>query len=110
MPSPSHVARTSWVPEQSASAYPSRDDLHADLTGFVRGEMEALARDGASYLQLDEGFNAYVNDEWRAKLLAEGRSVEDQLAKDIAADNRCYWMRCEHPVSRWRCTSVAEAG
>lgn len=52
--------------------------------------LQALVADLASYLQLDEGFNAYVDETWRAKVAAEGRSVEEQLAKDIAADNRCY--------------------
>lgn len=90
MPSPSYVARTSWSADRSAAAYPSRDDLHADLTAIARGELEALVSDGASYLQLDEGFNAYVDEDWRAKVSAEGRSVEGQLAKDLAADNSCY--------------------
>lgn len=90
MPSPSYVARTSWSPDLSTPAYPSRDELQADLAQIVRGEMVALAGDGASYLQLDEGFNAYVDEDWRAKLVADGRSVEDQLAKDLAADNSCY--------------------
>jgi 5-methyltetrahydropteroyltriglutamate--homocysteine methyltransferase len=90
MPSPSYVARTSWSPERSAAAYPTRDDLHADLTAIARGELEALVRDGASYLQFDEGFNAYVDEQWRANVAAEGRSVDEQLAKDLAADNSCY--------------------
>ena len=90
MPSPSYVARTSWSPILSAAAYPSRDELHADLTAIAQAELQALVADGASYLQFDEGFNAYVDETWRAKVAAEGRSVEEQLAKDIAADNRCY--------------------
>jgi 5-methyltetrahydropteroyltriglutamate--homocysteine methyltransferase len=90
MPSPSHVTRSSWRADRSAQAYPTREALQDDLVAIVRSEMEALVADGASYLQLDEGFNAYVNEEWRAGLAADGRSVEEQLARDVAADNRCY--------------------
>jgi 5-methyltetrahydropteroyltriglutamate--homocysteine methyltransferase len=100
MPSPSYVARTSWSPALSPAAYPTRDELHADLTAIAEEELRALAADGASYLQFDEGFTAYVDETWRAKVAAEGRSVEEQLAKDIAADNRCYDALRDRGVTR----------
>jgi 5-methyltetrahydropteroyltriglutamate--homocysteine methyltransferase len=90
MPSPSLIARASWRTGLTNQAYPSREALHADVTAIVREEMRALVADGVHYLQLDEGFNAYVNDEWRAGLAAEGRSAGAQLEQDIAADNACY--------------------
>lgn len=90
MPSPSHVARRCWDPERSARAYPDQEALQRDLVALVAAELAALVRDGAAYLQLDEGFNAYVDDAWRERLAAAGRSLEAQLAVDLAADNACY--------------------
>lgn len=90
MPSPSLTARASWRAGLTDRVYASRDALQADVTAIVRDEMRALAADGAAYVQLDEGFNAYVNEEWLAGLRAEGRDAAAQLEKDIAADNACY--------------------
>jgi 5-methyltetrahydropteroyltriglutamate--homocysteine methyltransferase len=56
----------------------------------VSGELQALAADGAAYLQLDEGFNSYVNPDWRQNLQSQGRDPDETLAQDIAADNACY--------------------
>jgi 5-methyltetrahydropteroyltriglutamate--homocysteine methyltransferase len=90
MPSPSTVLRFGYKPGVSDAAYPTREALHADTTAIVRDEMLALVTDGCAYVQLDEGFNSYVNPDWREALKAEGRDPMDVLAKDIAADNVCY--------------------
>jgi len=90
MPSPSAVLRFGYRTGVSEAAYPTREALHADTTAIVRDEILALAVDGAAYVQLDEGFNSYVNAHWRKQLEREGRDPMDVLAKDIAADNACY--------------------
>jgi 5-methyltetrahydropteroyltriglutamate--homocysteine methyltransferase len=90
MPSPSAVARFGYRAGITEAAYRSREALHADATAIVRGEVEALAGDGAAYVQLDEGFNSYVNPDWRCELERAGRSPMETLAADIAADNTCY--------------------
>jgi 5-methyltetrahydropteroyltriglutamate--homocysteine methyltransferase len=90
MPSPSCVARQCWVPGLTDKAYPTREELQREVVEIVRAEVAALAGDGCSYIQLDEGFNSYVNPEWRANLEKDGRDPEDVLTRDIAADNKCY--------------------
>ena len=90
MPSPSAVARAGYRRGLTERAYPEREELHRDLADIIRGEMQALVADGASYLQLDEGFNSYVNEGWRAQVQAQGLDPEHSLQRDIAVDNSCY--------------------
>jgi 5-methyltetrahydropteroyltriglutamate--homocysteine methyltransferase len=90
MPSPSTVLRFGYKPGVSDAVYPTREALHADTTAIVRDEMLALVNDGCAYVQLDEGFNSYVNPDWRGELERDGRDPMDVLTKDIAADNACY--------------------
>lgn len=90
MPSPSVVVRFGYQRGITDVAYPTREELHADATAVVRDEMLALVEDGAAYVQLDEGFNSYVDPDWRADIERDGRSPMDTLASDIAADNACY--------------------
>jgi hypothetical protein len=52
--------------------------------------MRALAADGVTYVQMDEGFASYVHDNWREELLAQGLDLEEELAADIAAENNCW--------------------
>ena len=90
MPSPSTVLRFGYKPGVSDAVYPTREALHADTTAIVRDEMLALVNDGCAYVQLDEGFNSYVNPDWRGELERDGHDPIDVLTKDIAADNACY--------------------
>ena len=89
LPSPAVVARSSWRKGVTDKAYPEREQLLADTTAIVRGELQALAKDGVPYVQLDEGFTVYV-DPQRAELLADGRTRERAIEADIAAENACY--------------------
>ncbi|HLH75600.1 MAG TPA: hypothetical protein VKV28_02220 [Candidatus Binataceae bacterium] len=90
MPSPAAVARAGYRRGVTEKAYPRREELHRDLADIIRGEMQALVADGAGYLQLDEGFNSYVNEDWRAQLRAQGLDPQRSLELDIAVDNSCY--------------------
>lgn len=90
MVSPSSLVKSSYQPGVTDQAYPSREALHADLVAIVRGELQALAAEGVTYVQLDEGFTTYVRDGWREQVRQAGGDPEALLAADIAADNACY--------------------
>jgi 5-methyltetrahydropteroyltriglutamate--homocysteine methyltransferase len=82
--SPAYVARASYRLGLSDKAYPDRAQLLRDTIDIVQMEMQALVQDGASYLQLDEGFVYHVTQGGHAA------DAEQQLAADIAAENECY--------------------
>jgi 5-methyltetrahydropteroyltriglutamate--homocysteine methyltransferase len=90
MPSPSNLTRTCYQPGITDVAYPTLEQLHSDTVTIVRGEMEALKKEGVRYLQLDEGFVRYALESAHADARAKGIDLEKQLAEDIAADNSCY--------------------
>jgi methionine synthase II (cobalamin-independent) len=90
MPSPAMAARGGFKAGLTDRVYPTRAELLADLVAIYQEEMRALAAEGVPYVQLDEGFNAYVRDEWREGLMQEGRDPEQVLAQDIDAENACW--------------------
>lgn len=89
MPSPAVVARASFRKGVTDKAYADRAELLADTTKIVQGEVEALAKQGVPYVQLDEGFTFYV-DRAQGEAYADGRSREEAIEADIAAENTCY--------------------
>jgi 5-methyltetrahydropteroyltriglutamate--homocysteine methyltransferase len=90
MPSPASAARGSYKAGLTDRVYPTRAELLADLVLIYQDEMRKLADDGVAYVQLDEGFNSYVNPEWRATVERGGGDPEEMLAADIAAENACW--------------------
>jgi 5-methyltetrahydropteroyltriglutamate--homocysteine methyltransferase len=54
LPGPYLLTRAMYVPSASRGAYPSKEDLGADVARVLRHEIEALARAGAAFIQLDE--------------------------------------------------------
>lgn len=90
LPSPSYTARSSYARGVTERAYPTVEALQQDTVAILRAEVEALAADGVSYLQLDEGFTGYVRPGWLDALRSQGIDPEQALAADIAADNACY--------------------
>ena len=90
LPSPASAARSGYQVGLTEQAYPTRADLLADLVRIYQAELRALADDGVTYVQLDEGFNSYVNPEWRASIERDGHDPQRWLAEDIAAENACW--------------------
>jgi 5-methyltetrahydropteroyltriglutamate--homocysteine methyltransferase len=87
LPSPANIARGSFRPGVTNSAiYPDRHALLRDTTVIVRDEMKALVEDGASYIQLDEGFTYHLT----ATDSKDVATAERDLARDIAAENECH--------------------
>jgi 5-methyltetrahydropteroyltriglutamate--homocysteine methyltransferase len=90
MPSPAMIARASYRKGVTDKAYPDIEELRRDIGNIVKGEMLALVGDGASYLQLDEGFTIYADPVRMVALSEEGLDAEQALEEDIAAENACY--------------------
>jgi len=90
MPSLAMVSRGGFKIGLSDRVYPTRHSLMADLLPIYQAEMRALASDSVPYVQMDEGFIAYVRPDWREELRAQGLDPEQELAADIAAENACW--------------------
>jgi 5-methyltetrahydropteroyltriglutamate--homocysteine methyltransferase len=90
MPSPAMVSRGGFVKGVTEHAYPTRHDLLRDLLPIYQSEMRALAAEHVAYMQMDEGFIAYVRPDWREQVRAQGLDPEQELAADIAAENACW--------------------
>jgi len=90
MPSPISIAASGYQIGVTDAAYPDRADFLHDLLDIVRGEMQELVKDGASYIQLDEGFTGYVGDRSLYPVERRGIPMEEALASDIAAENSLY--------------------
>lgn len=90
MPSPSGVARTSFRPGISDPAYENVAALQVDTARIIGDEMKALASEGVTYFQLDEGFTPYVREAFHQQLKSDGLNIEDELSRDIEVENNCY--------------------
>ena len=86
MPGPLSVAGQLYKPASRSSR---REDLIADLTKMLQGEVEALHADGASYIQLDSlHYVERVADHTiRQRMIETGEDPETYLDQLIAADN-----------------------
>ena len=90
MPSPAIIATNGYKKGISDAAYGSREELLADVVAIVKGEVQALAADGAAHIQLDEGFYRYVGEGAEEMSRQTGQDAGERLAADIAAENACY--------------------
>jgi 5-methyltetrahydropteroyltriglutamate--homocysteine methyltransferase len=54
LPGPYLLTRAMWVPEASRDHYPDKEAFGDRVVEILRGEVEALARAGADFIQLDE--------------------------------------------------------
>lgn len=90
MPSPLSIAASGFQAGVTDQAYASREEFLQDLLGIVRAEMIALADEGVTYIQLDEGFTGYLGDYALYPVDLGGMTKEQALEKDIAAENTLY--------------------
>lgn len=88
LPAPSNFMVSSYKPGLTEQFYPTHSDLLQDLVGIVRDEVDWLTAQGVTYIQFDAPFYThYLDPEHRAKMKAEGREPDRELAEGIAADN-----------------------
>jgi 5-methyltetrahydropteroyltriglutamate--homocysteine methyltransferase len=90
LPSPCYVTHKSFEKGVTEAAYATPEEMRADIAAIIADEIDALADDGASYIQFDEGFIDYVRPEYLDGLRAAGRYPDQVIAEDIAVDNGCY--------------------
>ena len=90
MPSPVSVAASGFQAGVTDLAYADRGEFQRDVLDIVRAEMVALADEGVTYIQLDEGFTGYLGDYALYPVDLGGMSKEQALQADIAAENSLY--------------------
>ncbi|HWF10727.1 MAG TPA: hypothetical protein VG297_19805 [Bryobacteraceae bacterium] len=88
LPAPSNFMLSSYKAGLTEQFYPTHSDLLHDLVEIVRDEVDWLVSQGVTYIQFDAPFYThYLDPESRAKMKAEGRDPDRELAEGIAADN-----------------------
>jgi 5-methyltetrahydropteroyltriglutamate--homocysteine methyltransferase len=91
LPAPSYVVARGYKPGVTDRAYPTRQALVDDVVKIYAAEVEALAKEGVPYIQLD---NPHYPDYIEEKRLAQWRSIgidpDQAILQDIAADNAAF--------------------
>jgi len=88
LPAPSNFMLASYKPGLTDAFYPTHADLLRDLIEIVRDDVQWLAGEGVTYIQLDAPYYShYLNPEHRAQMEKEGRDPDRELDEGIAADN-----------------------
>jgi 5-methyltetrahydropteroyltriglutamate--homocysteine methyltransferase len=84
LPAPSYLERY-WVRGLSEAAYPTFEAYMADVVDLMRGEVAALARLGARYIQFDAPNYGMILDPTHAAHV--GRSADAIAPRWVEADN-----------------------
>jgi methionine synthase II (cobalamin-independent) len=92
LPSATQFPAISWKRGISDAAYPDHLALLADIVRILSDELQTLAQEGVSYVQLDAPRYSYLIDpKWRAWIETEMRMAPSALlAESIRADNACF--------------------
>lgn len=87
MPSPNMMA-TLWMAGHSDRAYPTPDDMLADVVALQIAEIGALAQRGVDWIQLDSlRYVSFLDPSLRERLAQLGLDLDAQLAATVALDN-----------------------
>jgi len=91
LPSANQFPALAYRKGLSERAYPSYSEFLWDVAAIIRSEIEALAAEGVSYIQLDAPrYSYYVDPKWRDYLAHEmGVDPEQALDEAIRVDNVC---------------------
>jgi 5-methyltetrahydropteroyltriglutamate--homocysteine methyltransferase len=75
----------------SERAYPTYSDFLWDVVPIIRSEIQALANEGVTYIQVDAPrYSYYIDPKWRDYVKNEmGVSPDDALDEAIRVDNAC---------------------
>lgn len=88
MPTPvRNRAQTGMAPP---APYGTWDEIQQDVVDIFRGEMVNLAKEGVPYLQLDRVPTAYLTQESRERMKADGLDAQTRWEQEMAWENECY--------------------
>jgi 5-methyltetrahydropteroyltriglutamate--homocysteine methyltransferase len=90
LPAPSYHRRY-WSPERSRVAYDSAEEYLAEVRDWLRESVDRLLALGCDYIQLDApNYGSLCDPDTRARMVAEGRDPEAELAFDVELDNSLF--------------------
>ena len=91
LPSATQFPAISWKRGKSDAAYEDHLALLWDVVEILKSELQVLADEGASYIQIDAPrYSYFVDPKWRDWIEAEMHiTPEALLAESIRADNAC---------------------
>jgi 5-methyltetrahydropteroyltriglutamate--homocysteine methyltransferase len=91
LPSATQFPAISYKRGVSDRAYPTHSDLLWDIVNVVKAEVQALADEGADYIQIDAPRYAYyIDPKWRDYIRNEmGLDPDAALDEAVRADNAC---------------------
>ena len=88
LPAPSNFVPTGFKPGVTDRHYKDRDDLLSDLVAIVRDEVQWLAGQGVTYIQLDAPFYShYLDPEHRQAMRQSGGDPDAEFERAVAGDN-----------------------
>lgn len=97
LPGPYLMCRSSWVKSLSSSAYPTREELAADVVQILRDELADLAAAGCEFVQFDEPVLSELafagkseTHTFMCAALAASASPEEELAFAVDLANRVF--------------------
>jgi 5-methyltetrahydropteroyltriglutamate--homocysteine methyltransferase len=91
VPSPNQFPAIAYKKGRSDRAYGTYSDFLWDIAPIIGSEIQALAREGVSYVQIDAPrYSYYVDSKWRRFVTQEfGVDPDDALDEAIRVDNAC---------------------
>lgn len=90
MPSPSYHRRF-WSEQHSRAVYDSAEEYLAEIRDFLREAVDMVLALGCDYIQLDApNYGSYCDPGTRARMAAEGRDPDADLAFDAELDNSLF--------------------
>ena len=91
LPSANQFPAIMYKKELSERAYSSYSEFLWDVVPIIRAEIQALAREGVRYIQLDAPrYSYYIDPKWRRYVQEEmGLDPQEALEEAIRADNAC---------------------
>lgn len=88
LPSPSSLALATFEPGVTDAAYPTWQELLADVSALIRDELLSLVAEGTPYVQLDSpGYTMFADAGVRERMRELGVDPNRLLTEAIAADN-----------------------
>jgi 5-methyltetrahydropteroyltriglutamate--homocysteine methyltransferase len=78
------------IQESPPPPYADFHEVQSDMVDFYIDEVEGLAADGCTYVQFDKVITPFVNDEYRQGIVDQGGDPDEELAAEIAWENKAY--------------------